>query len=41
MDELDVVKAKQVYTMDTTLWIAYYDPIVLNLLIDYMEKSWL
>ena len=36
---LDAVKNDRVYTVDTTLWIAYYGPIAINMIVDQIEQA--
>ncbi|MDF2714477.1 MAG: yfiY 3 [Paenibacillus sp.] len=33
------VKQNHVYSVNTTLWIAYYGPIAINLVLDEIAKS--
>ncbi|MHA7967553.1 ABC transporter substrate-binding protein [Paenibacillus sp. CAU 1782] len=36
---LEPVKQNRVYTVDTTLWIAYYGPIAINMIVDQVEEA--
>lgn len=36
---LKPVKENHVYTVDTTLWIAYYGPIAINMIVDQVEEA--
>ncbi|MBH5318401.1 AraC family transcriptional regulator [Paenibacillus sp. GSMTC-2017] len=36
---IDAVKQNKVYTVDTTLWIAYYGPIAINLVVDQIAET--
>lgn len=36
---LKPVKQNHVYTVDTTLWIAYYGPIAINMIVDQVEEA--
>jgi len=36
---LEPVKKKHVYTVDSTLWIAYYGPIAINMIVDQVGEA--
>ncbi|HTG68096.1 MAG TPA: AraC family transcriptional regulator [Candidatus Udaeobacter sp.] len=36
---MSAVKANQVYTVNTTMWIGYYGPIAINLVVDEIAKA--
>ncbi|MNO04754.1 hypothetical protein D3C81_2258850 [compost metagenome] len=36
---LEPVKQNHVYTVDTTMWIAYYGPLAINLIIDQVADA--
>lgn len=38
-NSLEPVKQNRVYTVDTTLWIAYYGPIAINMIVDQVEEA--
>ncbi len=36
---LNAVQANQVYTVNTTMWIGYYGPIAINLVVDEIAEA--